>query len=72
MDILQGQFAEIIPREIKYQAQKMGVTAIYKISTDLSNWGLYGNWAIVLNDGYFIDVDAPHNLKIEQIITLIS
>lgn len=72
MDILQSQFAEIIPHEIKYQAQKMGIKEIYKISTDFSNCGLYGNWAIVLNDGYFIDIDAPHNLKIEQIITLIS
>ncbi len=55
----------------KMRAQ--GVKEIYTLKdSDFSKFGIYGNYVVVLSEGMFVDIEAPANLSVDSLLSIIK
>jgi hypothetical protein len=55
----------------KMKAQ--GVKEIYTLKdSDFSKFGIYGNYVVILSEGMFVDIEAPANLSVDSLLSILK
>lgn len=68
---LDNHLASEIPFHLQAKAMSLNIKNVYLLEADYSNYGVYGNCIVTLNDGTYIDFQNAPN-SVETVIDLMS
>lgn len=68
---LGGLVATTIPEHLQMKALSLNIKEVYFFNSDLSNYGIYGNCVVLLNENMYVDFQVIPN-DIEALFQLLQ